>query len=262
MAADIGFDAVGVFCFYIETTYEILINSIDTIIGIPMMLAAQIDSIITTAEYLVLDTISSTIIGVEKILLKLARKVGGIGSNNEDSLLDQGLELQKRVCEVAYSCAILQQFFESKGLSASDYKSFEDKVCTSFPTIIKEFISYITSYIQGVLDSAKLALKNWLHIDWLIQQWKNLIESIGLKALLAKIDEYAQCGFAACDAASSSVNMKENYFSKIGLDITNNNPFGDYMSDIRRQATAKQVALVAKVNNLNDILSNLDSLVP
>lgn len=262
MAAQIGFDTAGLFCFYIETTYEIIINSINAVIGIPALIAQQIDSLITTAEYLILDTTASLLIGVEKMILKLLRKVDGIG-DNDDSLMDQAEEIQRRVCEVAFNCQVVMEYFVSSGAiseaDSTNYRIFENVVCASFPTLIREFFSYIKNYVQGVLDSARLALENWLNIEFLLAQWRNLVDKSGIISLIKELDKYSKCAFSVCDAASSSINAKENFYAKIGWDSTN--PLGGYLSDIKRQADEKQAKYIQKAQDLQDILSSLDSLV-
>lgn len=246
-------DPESLFCAMLETQYNLIVAGIEAVIQFPSVALQVLQSAIQLAEYVVFVAADVALTKIENTLAKMF------------DLENCGLEHARRnFCKIAYDCKVLTDYLTgdgspllSLGFSKSDlaniktnYSAFENMVCQrSFKAMLDAFKTGILGDVSALLDELDNKINNqWLKINKLEAAYSDLLDHYGIYAWLAKMDDFAQCAFTACNYIATSENKQSDYLDKMKLE----NDGGAYV--ISPSLFSKALAMKDDLHNRIDAL--------
>jgi hypothetical protein len=218
----------SLFCSILEAEYNALVLLIETAIEFPHVVLQLLKSAIDATLSLVYKVIEASIIAIEQTII--------------DTLNLDGIDLSKTkegFCDVAFSCVALRdKIFNMLSISdkkreelISDFDEFNDLICkNSLRGLFEGFTN--TAILEPLLKLLRDYLKQiddgFTYIDQKVQDYieKTLEAEIPLlgrsfRDYMDDLDAFAQCAFATCNFAATSLNFKEDKLGRAGVDYNN-----------------------------------------
>lgn len=215
-------DPESLFCAILQSQYNLIIASLETAIRIPSQALQLIKSVLQTLEYVAFVYVDLTLTQIEKSIYSMF-DLGNVGLENA----------RRNFCRIAYACKVLTDYLFGSGspllslgyttadLSemSSNYTKFEEIVCNkSFKGLLNEFKTSILGDISILLDELENKIENdWLKLNDAIAEYNDLLDEYNVYDWLNKLNDFANCSFAACNFLATSENAQEDAADKLKL---------------------------------------------
>lgn len=215
-------DPESLFCAMLQAQYQVIVGILETALQIPSQALQLVKACVQMLQYVAFAAVDV-----------LLTKIEGWISEMFD-LENVGLENARRnFCSIAYSCKILTDYlfgpssplksigYDDSELAAmqNNYVKFEEIVCNkSFAGLLDQFKTSILGDISKWLDDAEQTITNdWLKLERLIALYNQALEDSGVYEYLDKLNDFAECAFAACNVISTTENKQEDIADKMKL---------------------------------------------
>ena len=260
-----GGDPESLFCSMLQAQYQMIVGLIEMAIAAP----TQVLQLVKACIQMLMNV---AFVAVEVILTKVEKWISDMFD-----LDNIGLENARRnFCKIAYSCKMLTDYlfgpksplkalgYSNDELSnmKSNYTKFEEIVCNkSFKGLLDQFKTAMLGDVAKWLDEAEEKIANdWLKLDKLIARYNEVLEDAGVYDALAKLNDFAECAFAACNVIATTENKQEDVADKMKL----KNDGGTWIIDpsLFSKALAKRDELQLKINKLREQLLSCENNEP
>lgn len=223
-------DPESLFCMMLETQYNLIVAGIEAVIQFPLVALQILQSCIQLAEYVIFVSVDVVLTNIENIILKMF--------DLENCSLEHA---RRNFCKIAYECKVLVDyltgdsspllsFFSKAELTdmGGSFSKFEEMVCQrSFKAMLDAFKTSLLGDVSALLDELDNKINNqWLKINQLQAEYSALLDEYGIYSWLAKMDDFAQCAFTACNYIATSENKQGDYLDKMKLE----NNAGSYIT--------------------------------
>lgn len=258
-------DPESLFCSMLQAQYQLIIGILEQIIILPSQALQLVKACVQMLEYV-------AFVAVDILLTKIENWISDMFD-----LENIGLENARRnFCKIAYSCKILTDYLfgSSSPLKAigysdaeltemkNDYTKFEEIVCNkSFKGLLDQFKTAILGDVAQWLNEAEQKITNdWLKLDKLIAKYNKALEDAGVYEYLDKLNDFAECAFAACNVIATTENKQEDIADKMKLI----NDGGTWAIDnsLYSKALTQRDALKLRIEKLRELMTACSNKEP
>jgi hypothetical protein len=215
-------DPESLFCSMLQSQYQLIVATLEAAIMFPLQALQLVKSSIQMLQYVVF-------VAVDIVLTKIENWISEMFD-----LENVGLENARRnFCKIAYSCKILTDYLfgassplKAMGFSDAElaemknnYTKFEEIVCNkSFKGLLDQFKTAILGDVSRLLDEAEDKIANgFLKLDKITAKYNALLEEYHVFDYLDKLNDFAECAFAACNFIATSDNKQSDVADKMKL---------------------------------------------
>jgi len=258
------------YCQILTAEYNSLVNTLETLIGIPQLALRALKGHIKRFEYVVLAFIE----GQLEILEALANQMWDLIINATPfDRFDT-----KNICALAYRCLALRRYFfpadDNTGASdataiqfipltirnslrnvtdTSTYENFDKYICKlGFRRTLRTFVNTILGEIQTKLDELLVTL-GINRIDEWIYDYRTL--SLPFLRKLAELDKFFQCSFEICNFAQTALNKRSDISDRL-LFERQATGWSVKIDDFILSAQKKEDSLRQRIDELRTRLAN------
>ncbi len=249
------------FCSILEGQFNTTVDSIESLILLPIKGLRDVKSNILRAENIVYTTTKTELTRIENLLIQVL-------------LLDQinQLEVVDNFCAVAYSCQILVEtlvnnssiylnFLDSTTISqlSADYSLFEKYVCViGLRRIVSNFTDNILSELRARLVILGDDFIAALRLDELRDRYNSVLVNSGIFSLLNNLIKYLQCNFSVCLWADTASNKLVDYENKLAITQTNVSAsgWGENIDSLLDSYYEKETEIEDKIEQLIEIIDS------
>lgn len=251
-----------VFCKILELQYNTAIDSIDSVISLPLVVLRDVKSNIMRVERVIYNIVYLEVIRIERQIMEILflRGIRDLRDNN--------------FCRIAFACSKLidalldasnhyLDFIPSniRNQLSGNYELFERHVCVlGLPSLIDGFIDSGLSELRDRLSELRSEMVTQLRLAELTELYQDALDAeilngMSIIELLDELRGFSNCAFETCNYAATVSNKVADYIEKLALS-DDGSTFNQNVNSLLGTYAEKNAELEDKIDDLIDLIDN------